>query len=471
MRDSRVALVCVVLCIPSVGCDNGAFGKNPPPDDEGGAAGKSTRKATSTHAGAGGTTSEQGGGSGGTDSAEASSNTTYGGTTAAAGGTTALTSTVAEVFPKACADLYDENSLPTFELEITPADLQAIETDCSNTAKVYHPATLKYGTETVSAMVRLKGNWSWRCDKKQYLISFNETDAKGRFHGLRKIVLDAPWYDPTQLAERLGFSFMRRVGANWSCVNNAKLLINGEYQGLYANVERIDKEYLQRHFSDTEAEGNLYDGGSELRTNETLGDVSRRDALMKATTVQAIDSMSDLDQAVKYWAASAILPDVDSYWAGVEINYFLYDHPTRGFLWFPYDMDMTLLTGVLNSSRSTVTIGSTDNVVKADPFTYQNTHWLKERLVKLVLSDAYWCGRFIDELKAARAVYDANKMSTQIDTWATQIAEAVETDPYKNYSTADHAKAVATLKSNMTQRLAFVDSWLTTASCPVTNWP
>ena len=160
----------------------------------------------------------------------------------------------------------------------------------------------------MSVMVRLKGNWSWRCDKKQYVISFNEVDAKGRFHGLRKIVLDAPWYDPTLLAERLGFSFMRRTGANWSCVNNAKLFINNEYQGLYVNVERIDKEYLQRHFTDIEAEGNLYDGGTELRTNETLGDVSRRDALMKAIDIQTIDSLSDLDQAVRYLASSAILP-------------------------------------------------------------------------------------------------------------------------------------------------------------------
>ena len=162
---------------------------------------------------------------------------------------------------------------------------------------------------------------------------------------------------------------------------------------------------------------------------------------------------------------------MDSYWAGVEINYYLYDHPTRGFLWFPYDMDMTLLVGVLNSSKSTITIGSSDNVIKADPFTYQNTHWLKERLVKVVLSDAHWCGRFIEELKAARVVYDAISMSAQIDTWESQIADAGATDPHKNFTTTDHTNAVMTLKSNMVQRLAFIDSWLATASCPVTNWP
>jgi hypothetical protein len=460
MREPRVVLFGVVWCVMSVGCDGGSFGKNAPPEQTAGASGQASGGASGAGTGASG--GAQGGSGGASD--------VTGGNTAL-GGTTASSSTVAVTYPKPCSDLYDDNVLPSFELEIAPADLQAIETDCSAKVKAYHPATLKYGNETVSAMVRLKGNWSWRCDKKQYLISFNETDSAGRFHGLRKIVLDAPWYDPTLLAERVGFSFMRRVGAHWSCVNNAKLYVNGEYQGLYVNVERIDKEYLQRHFSDADAEGNLYDGGSELRTNETLGDVSRRDALMKATDIQTIDAMSDLDEAVRYWATSAILPDVDSYWAGVEINYFLYDHPTRGFLWFPYDMDMTLLVGSLNSSRSSVTIGSVDGVIKADPFTYENSHWLKERLFKVALSDAHWCGRYLEELKAARAVYDATAMSAQIDVWAAQIAEAVEADPRKPYSNADHLNAVATMKSNITKRLAFVDEWLKTATCPVTTWP
>jgi hypothetical protein len=463
MLDSRVSFGCFILSFSFVGCDSGFFGKNAPPHENGGNAGQSAGGNAGTDSGTAGNAGANGG-SGGFENTAANGGK-------ATGGTHSTVTTVPETFPRPCSDLYDENLLPSFSLEIAPADIQAMATDCSNEAKVYRPATLKYGTESVSAMVRLKGNWSWRCDKMQYVISFNETDPKGRFHGLRKIVLDAPWYDPTLLAERLGFSFMRRAGANWSCVNNAKLFINNEYQGLYVNVERIDKEYLQRHFTDIEAEGNLYDGGEELRTNETLGDVSRRDALMKATDLQTIDSLSDLDQAVKYLANSAILPDIDSYWAGVEINYFLYDHPTRGFLWFPYDMDMTLQVGVLNSSKSTMTIGSADTVIKADPFTYQNSHWLKERLVKVVLSDAHWCGRFIEELKAARAVYDATSMSAQVDTWESQIADAVATDPHKNFSNADHTKAVTTLKANMEQRLAFIDSWLTTATCPVTNWP
>ncbi len=147
-----------------------------------------------------------------------------------------------------CSDVYDDDVLPTFGLEFTPQELEGLEQDCASNTKQYRPVTLEYGAERVPAMVRLKGNWSWRCDKMQFVISFNETDSKGRFHGLRKLVLDAAWYDPTLVGERLGASFLKRMGVTASCVNNAKLYINGDYYGVYSNVERLDKEYLDRRF-------------------------------------------------------------------------------------------------------------------------------------------------------------------------------------------------------------------------------
>jgi hypothetical protein len=374
-------------------------------------------------------------------------------------------------YPKGCSDLYDPTRVPVFELEIAPDQLSLLNADCTADIKQYRPATFRYGAESVSAMVRVKGNWSWRCQKKQFLISFNETDPNGRFHGLRKIVLDAPWYDPSLLAERLGFSFMQRFGTPWSCVNNAKLMLNGAYYGAYANVERVDKEYLQRHFPGTQADGNLSDGGVELRTNEAVGDVSRRDALMAASTLATIDNLVDLDEAVKAWAGSAMLPDPDSYWAGVEINYFLYDHPTRGFLWFPYDMDLTMRQGTLHEETSKVEFSVLPEFAHADPFTYQNPDWGREALYQTVLSDAHWCTRFLEELRLARAAYDVAKMSSDLDTWGAQIADAVAQDPNKLDTTQAHLTSIATLKSFMTQRAAFVDTWLETATCPVARWP
>lgn len=354
---------------------------------------------------------------------------------------------------------------------MSAAEVAGMDQDCSQKVKKYRPATFRYGNESAEVMVRLKGNWSFRCDKKQFVISFNEVNPDGRFHGLRKIMLDAPWYDPSLLAERLGFSFMRRSGNYSSCSNSARLMFNGQYYGAYTSSERIDKEYLQRHFSDADAEGNLYEGGVELKTNETKNDKTRRDALFAAKDVAAIAALADLDEAVKEWAALAMLPDPDSYWAGVEINYYLYDHPSRGFVWLPVDMDLTMRQGVMNAGSSSVKVGVQPDILHADPLTYQNSAWGREAIFRTVLSDETWCNRYLDALKAARDAYDVKAMSKDLDQWAAQIADAVDQDPHKHYSMQTHLDGVATLKAFMPQRLEFVNGWLATARCPVTKWP
>lgn len=375
----------------------------------------------------------------------------------------------AAAFPKPCSDIYAADLLPAFELEMAQVELAALERDCENRVKQYRPATFKYGDETAEVMVRLKGNWSWRCDKKQFVISFNEVDAKARFHGLRKLMLDAAWYEPTLFAERLGFDFLTRLGTHSSCVNNATLKVNGENYGLYSNVERLDKEYLQRHFSGSDADGNLYDGGEELETNEELGDVSRRDRLFSVSgSLDEIEQMSDLDQAIGVWAGLAMLPDIDSYWAGVEINYFLYDHPQRGFLWLPYDMDMTAPTGEFDDRSSSVELGLVERYVRADPFTYENPDWSKEQLFQTVLRDEARCSQFLAHLKDALQVYDVARMQGQLDEWARQVAGALAEDP--NLAPSEHAAAVATMKAFMVARREFVEAWLQTAACPVTAW-
>ncbi|MDP2314050.1 MAG: CotH kinase family protein [Pseudomonadota bacterium] len=371
--------------------------------------------------------------------------------------------TEVETWPQACPDLYDPDLLPVFALEFSPEAWSGIRSDCNNGAQTYRPVELTYEGETVAAMARLKGNWSWSCDKLQFVVSFNEEDPAGRFHGQRKLMFDAPWYDRTFLHERLAFPLFAARGLPYSCVNNAKLVVNGEYYGLYANLERIDEEYLERHFE--ESDGNLYQGGSELKTNETLADTSRLEALRAATTVAEIDALVDLDQAVAEWATEAMIPALDNYWAGVEINYYLYDHPSRGFLYLPYDLDISFGDAAYTSGELIWPGAAT-----VDPLTYEHYGWQKEALVELVLSDPVWCERFVEELVLARSVFSPEALAAQVDAWDAQVGEALADDAHKPFSTADHAAAVAQLKLFLDTRAAFVDDWIAQGGhCPA-SW-
>jgi hypothetical protein len=367
---------------------------------------------------------------------------------------------IEESWPKACPALYDEDIVPTFELQFSRAELESLYSDCAAGSQEYHPVSFTYDGETVAAMARLKGNWSWSCEKLQFVVSFNEEDPSGRFHGQRKLMLDAPWYDRTLMHERLAFPLFQERGLPYSCVNNAKLYVNGEYQGLYANVERIDKEYLERHFE--EDDGNLYQGGTELKTNEDVNDTSNLVALQAATSVDEIAALMDLDQAVAEWSMEAMLPAMDNYWAGVEINYYLYDHPTRGFVYLPYDLDISF-----GDARYTTGELVWGNVASSDPITYEHPGWQKEALVERVLSDTHWCDRFVEELILSRAVYAPEVMEARLDEWEAQIADAVAEDPNKIGSMADHQAAVAELRAFFAERAAYVDGWLAVGGhCP-----
>jgi hypothetical protein len=365
-------------------------------------------------------------------------------------------------WPKPCADIYDQDKVPTFDLSFTAEELAGLESDCQGNVQKYRPVKLTYEGETIDALVRMKGNWSWNCQKKQFIVSFNELNPAGRFHGLRKIVFDAPWYDRTILHERLAFPFFKKLGLPYSCANNAKVTLNGQYYGVYANVERLDKEYLQRNF--IEDDGNLYQGGAELKTNLDINDTSDLQALNAANTIDQLDASIDLDEAVAEWAAEAMIPAMDNYWAGVEINYYLYHHPSRGFLYLPYDMDL-----IFGDSAYPGGGPVWPDALVSDPITYQHPGWLKEPVLKKVLSNPTWCNRFVEELVKARAAYSPAELSAMVDTWNGQISQAVADDNNKAFSTAEHVTAISDLKTFFTARAGVVDAWLAAGNhCPAT---
>lgn len=368
-----------------------------------------------------------------------------------------------ETWPKACDDLYAQDTLPEFDLSFSPEAWSALTADCSAGAQTYRPARFTYDGETVSAMVRLKGNWSWSCDKMQFIVSFNEKDPDARFHGLRKIMLDAPWYDRTLLHERVAFPLFAARGLPHSCVNNARLTIDGAFYGLYANVERIDHEYLERNFEDPS--GNLYQGGSELKTNEDVGDVGDLTALQSAHTADAIAELVDLDEAIAEWAVEAVIPAMDNYWAGVEINYYLYDNPGHGFQYLPYDLDLSFGDGAYTDGSLVWPEAPT-----VDPITWEHSGWQKEQLLKTVLNDPARCAQFVEAVAAARDVYVPEDLAAQVATWDAQIASSVAEDTRSPFSAADHAAAVAALTAFFTTRADFVDTWLADGGhCPV-SW-
>lgn len=339
--------------------------------------------------------------------------------------------------PRACHEIYDPGLLPTFSLEIDPDDLEALERERPMRIEDFHPATFRYDGETHSVMVRNRGQRSSCGEKLQLAISFNRVDREHRFRGLRRINLDHGSCKP--LNERLALDFLReRVGLNAACANNARLEINGSYYGLYTNIEHVNRDFLDRNFDGPD--GNLYTYDGERKNNEDDLDTSDWDQVDDTETLEELEPIMDLEHAVRLWAALAILPARDGLWC-CDRNYYLYHHPSAGWLYIPHDLDH----GVPDTEDTDDTIMPAEH----PPSTF-------------VLEDPAWRARFVDAVAEAQAHYIPEEFEARIDVWWPQIKDAAIDDRFltKFKNLEDGEDPFEDLRGYLHRRAAYNQAWL-----------
>lgn len=360
-----------------------------------------------------------------------------------------------------CSPLFYQDRLPEYHVTIADAEWDALVDEFLNREaneeaglnyKPYHPIELRYEGETVpNTMLRLKGQSSWwqaiafdDNPKMQFVISFNEIDRKGRFKGVRKIELDMPRSDESFLRQRLALYSLRKAGQPAQCANNARLYINDEYYGLYTNLERLDKEFLQRIYGDDD-EGDLWKGGREIKTNEEDFSWARLDAFWHPTGLAELEGLVDLEASVQEWAAEAMIPHGDGYYNG-RANFYLYDHPRRGFIWIPHDLD---------SAFDFIPADTSPLYPECDGRNpRERLHWA------MAMADPDWLEVYRTGLASARASYEPGEIQTLVTAWAAQIADAAAEDPMKPFSTQHHLAAIESLHAYSSRRAATVDEWI-----------
>lgn len=348
-----------------------------------------------------------------------------------------------------CSSLFHESVLPEYNLEITDFHWQGLLDDYASGVKDYHPVVFQYWspagqlTQIDDAMVRLRGNpsFSWLGAKMQFVISFNEIDPDGRFLGLRKITLDASWYDPTVLRDRVAYAYMRHHGIEAPCANNARLSFNGSYYGLYKNVEYVDHEFLERNFGDEDATGVLWKYATTPTANEEYADYEVSSQFWSAVHVDYLDDHTDAEQVLAEWATEVVTPHNDGYWCCAH-NFYIYEHPARGILFIPWDLDYAFDA----------------TPFWADPYTFYRG--ADAVLFDAVAADPLWRMLLLDALRDATDSYDPDLIEGWTRDWAAQIAEAFAEDPSKNFSLHEHETAVERLATYPHLRHGWMDRWI-----------
>lgn len=258
--------------------------------------------------------------------------------------------------------IFRYNEVMLVELAMSETEKADLFADAADDPDHYYAARAhiknsKIDTILAQVGIRPRGNTSRGSGKQSYKINFKAFDGE-KFYNTKKFNLKAENNDPSMIREYLSLHTYRNFGVPAARASYAQVYINGQYMGLYLNVEQIDDEFVDRRFDDNEM-GNLYKcldrstledqyGPYELMNNEEINDRSRLNHFISVLNNPSADDFKNqlencfnADGYLKQLAVETLIGHWDGYTRDVK-NYYLYEDTVSMKVQFiPYDMDNT----------------------------------------------------------------------------------------------------------------------------------
>ncbi|MCB0707712.1 MAG: CotH kinase family protein [Saprospiraceae bacterium] len=345
--------------------------------------------------------------------------------------------------------VFDDNLVPRVDILIAPADLAQV-LDPNNDTE--YPAVFIFTNDIVPDTVenvgfRLRGNTSLFAAKKSFKVSFNAFVSGQKYKGLEKLNLNGEHNDPSVTRSKVCWDLLRDMELPGARANHVELYINGDYFGLYANIEHIDEEFVDLRFGNQS--GNLYKClypadlvylGSNpdaykleaqgRRVYELLTNTAEDDYSDLAEFIDVLNNTSDADFAceiekvfnVDAYLQYMVFDILTGNWDGPlfnKNNFYLYHNPvTDLFEYIPYDLDNTLGIDWFGEDWGNFDIYNWtqpedrplyDRFI-ADPIFREQFNFYMERLID-------------DE-------FNLTKLEDNLDFIRTLIGPYIQTDPY-----------------------------------------
>jgi spore coat protein CotH len=124
----------------------------------------------------------------------------------------------------------------------------------------YYPADLVFNGQTVRNVgIRSRGGGSRSGTKPGLRVDFDRYATDQTFLGLKSFVLDNLTQDISGVHESVAMKMFAAIGIPAPRESHVRLYVNGNYAGLYAAVESVDKDFLARVFGSVD--GNVQNDG------------------------------------------------------------------------------------------------------------------------------------------------------------------------------------------------------------------
>lgn len=261
------------------------------------------------------------------------------------------------------AAVYDPDRLHEVEITLDEADWEALraqtrsiyemlEGDCLSAPweppYTWFPAEISVDGEPLGRVgLRKKGLLGSASTTRPSLrVDVDHLVEGARWRGLEKLVFNNNNQDQSRMRSCLAHAFFADAGLVAPRCSLARLRVNGEDLGIYANTEAIDEELIERVEGApprTLYEGRLSDfregwlGSFEAKNDQSDGaDLQAlADALAAEDEelLERLDASLDLDAFLLFWAAEGVAGHWDGY-SGNTNNFYVYGAPEDGRLRF-----------------------------------------------------------------------------------------------------------------------------------------
>jgi hypothetical protein len=165
--------------------------------------------------------------------------------------------TTAPALAQSQDELFDDTVLHDIHLRVSERDWSTLRAHPEE--NTYYPADLRWRGVTVRNVgIRSRGSGTRNGVKPGLRVDMNRY-VDQQFLGLRALVLDNGFTDPSAMRDALAMKVFAHAGLPTARESHARLFVNDEYAGMYAVVEPIDRTLITRLFGSDE--GNVEDGG------------------------------------------------------------------------------------------------------------------------------------------------------------------------------------------------------------------
>jgi spore coat protein H len=324
--------------------------------------------------------------------------------------------------------------------------------------KTYDPVGVRYKGSvggflapcTAQTLVgRSNGRKVGKCSMK---ISFDKYNKEGSFYGLKTINLHSMNRDESLMKDRLGYAMFREMGLAAPRAMHAKVLVNGQLEGLFVAVEQIDEVFTQSRWTEG-GKGNLYkevwpmytdasiyrnaletNKGSSTNVNKMLGferairtgpsalnPILSRDYMMRYL---AVDRLIINDDGFLHWYCGAAMGNNRGSYG--NHNYYWYEAQQSEKLWLiPWDLDSSFsenTTDFVHIQRQWFEPTSSCGCSLGAGFSSQRAAYC-DPLTAIMATAKTEYDKMVTQFVAGP--FSASRVTAKLDAWSSQIRTLV----------------------------------------------